>query len=398
MPHDLVCFSHLRWDFVFQRPHHLMVRAARDRRVLFIEEPTLGAELTLSRTQRQGVTVLTPRLPESYSRPQAERALRDMIHQAVGSEGLERPVRWYWTPMALQWSDGLPAAAVVYDCMDELSAFRGAPPELVAAETSLLQRADLVFTGGTQLYRAKRGRHRSVHRFPSSVDRAHFAQARDIRTEPADQREIPDPRLGWFGVIDERFDGRLVAEVAALRPDWQLVLIGPTVKIDPSELPTGPNIHYLGPKDYQELPAYLAHWDVGIMPFAINEATRFISPTKTPEYLAAGLPVVSTPVTDVVEPYGTQRLVEIAEDGPSFVEAVGRALVADREDLIARADRFLALESWDATWHAMDRLITGAIAARTARTPTVAVGRLRPADRVPVPVAAGAMARSPQEA
>jgi UDP-galactopyranose mutase len=309
-------------------------------------------------------------------------------------EGLRDAVSWYWTPMALRWSGELPATAIVYDCMDELSAFRGAPPELVAAEAELLRRADLVFTGGTQLFRSKRGRHRAVHRFPSSVDHAHFAQARSIQAGPQDQASIPHPRLGWFGVIDERFDGSLLAAVAASRPDWQLVLVGPIVKVDPAELPTAPNIHYLGPRDYQELPGYLAGWDVGIMPFAMNEATRFISPTKTPEYLVAGLPVVSTPVADVVEPYGTQGLVEIAGDPAAFVEAVERALVADRRELTERADRFLALDTWDATWRAMDDLITSAVASRTASTSDPVAMSI---DRLPAPMAAGTGAHSLQE-
>jgi UDP-galactopyranose mutase len=397
VPPDLICFSHLRWDFVFQRPHHLMVRAARDRRVLFIEEPVSDARASIGRTHRQGVTVLTPRLPDRYGRTDAMHALQDMVRGEMRRAGVTDPVRWYWTPMQLRWSDDLPAAAIVYDCMDELSAFRGAPPELVAAELDLLRRADLVFTGGTQLFRSKRGRHHAVHRFPSSVDHAHFAQARSMRVEPADQASIPAPRLGWFGVIDERFDGGLVAAVAAMRPDWQLVLVGPTAKVDPAELPSAPNIHYLGPKDYRELPAYLARWDVGIMPFAMNDATRFISPTKTPEYLAAGLPVVSTPIADVVEPYGTQGLVGIAGDAPSFIEAVERALVTDRRDLMDRADRFLANDTWDATWQAMDRLIREAVAARVIRIPTAPGRPVPPLDRVPAVVAAAGGAPAVQE-
>jgi UDP-galactopyranose mutase len=323
-------------------------------------------------------------------------ALRDMVRGEMGRAGVSEPVRWYWTPMALRWSDDLPAAAIVYDCMDELSAFRGAPPQLVSAELDLLRRADLVFTGGTQLFRSKRGRHHAVHRFASSVDHAHFAQARRATTVPADQASIPTPRLGWFGVIDERFDGPLVEAVAAMRPDWQLVLVGPTAKVDPAELPSALNIHYLGPKDYRDLPTYLAGWDVGIMPFALNEATRFISPTKTPEYLAAGLPVVSTPIADVVEPYGTHGLVEIADDAPSFVEAVERALATDRTDLRERADGFLANDTWDATWRAMDRLIHEAVAARAIRIPAALVAAVQPIDRVPAAVAAGA-APSAQE-
>jgi len=256
--------------------------------------------------------------------------------------------------------------------MDELSAFLGAPPELVDEEKHLLRAAALVFTGGTQLYESKRRRHPAVYRFPSSVDKTHFARARSFTSDPADQASIGTPRLGWFGVIDERLDRDLVAAVAAARPDWQLVLIGPVVKIDPDLLPTGPNIHYLGPKPYDSLPDYLTGWDVGIMPFARNDSTRFISPTKTPEYLAAGLPVVSTPIADVIDPYGRLSLVGIAGEPAAFVAAVGRALRTDLKGHRLRADSFLSGMSWDSTWAAMDQLITAAVAERQQRSlPTV---------------------------
>ena len=206
--------------------------------------------------------------------------------------------------MSLAFSDHLAPGLIVYDCMDELSAFRGAPPELVEREVELMCRANLVFTGGYSLYEAKRQRHDNAHPFPSSVDVEHFAAARRPQHDPDDQAEIPHPRLGFYGVIDERLDIALIEQVARMRPDWQIVLVGPVVKIDPAELPQRDNIHYLGGKTYDELPQYLSGWDVAIMPFALNESTRFISPTKTPEYLAGGCPVVSTPITDVVRTYG----------------------------------------------------------------------------------------------
>ena len=183
----------------------------------------------------------------------------------------------------------------------------------------MLARADLVFTGGQSLYEAKRGQHPRVFAFPSSVDAAHFARARRATDDPADQAAIPHPRLGFFGVIDERMDLDLLAAIADARPDWHLVIIGPVVKVDPASYRERANIHYLGKKDYQELPGYLAGWDVALLPFAINESTRFISPTKTPEYLAAGKPVVSTPIRDVVRPYGMRGLVHIAATADDFV-------------------------------------------------------------------------------
>jgi glycosyltransferase involved in cell wall biosynthesis len=264
--------------------------------------------------------------------------------------------------------------------MDELSSFAFAPPELAARERSLLDRADLVFTGGQSLYEAKRTRHPRVHAFPSSVDVPHFAKAREPQAEPHDQSIVPRPRLGYCGVIDERMDLDLIRGIAERRPDWQIVMVGPTAKLSPEQLPRAGNIHYLGMKSYDDLPSYLAGWDVAILPFARNDATRFISPTKTPEYLAAGRPVVSTSVRDVVRPYGDAGLVRIADTPDAFVNAAELALAEGRPP--AAADRYLAQLSWDRTWSAMNTLLDGVIHA--ARVP-IAV-RLSPSPR---PSAAG---------
>jgi UDP-galactopyranose mutase len=241
--------------------------------------------------------------------------------------------------------------------MDELAAFAGAPPELTRLERDLFARADVVFTGGHTLYEAKRSSHHNVHAFPSSVDVAHFARARAGVADPADQRTIPRPRLGYFGVIDERMDYELLRGVAAARPEWQIVLIGPTAKVDPASLPVAGNLHYLGPKLYADLPEYIAGWDVAILPFARNDATRFISPTKTPEYLAAGKPVVSTSIRDVVRPYGDLRLARIADTTDAFVAAVEAALAENADERRRAADAFLANLSWDRTWSAMRQLM-----------------------------------------
>src|SRR3954454_6337889 len=251
--------------------------------------------------------------------------------------------------------------------MYELSAFRGASQEMIDNEAELFRRADVVFTGGMSLYEAKRNRHANVHGFPSSIDFDHFAKARRNRDpEPADQAPIPHPRLGFFGVIDERMDIDLVAGVADLRPDWHLVMIGPVVKIDPATLPQRANIHWLRGKRYSDLPRYLSGWDVGFMPFALNESTRFISPTKTPEFLAAGVPVVSTPITDVVRPYGQAGLVEIAEGADAFIEQAEALLNRRDPDWLARVDRHLALLSWDKTWRGMSHLMARAIQSADA--------------------------------
>jgi len=354
----LLCLSHLRWSFVYQRPQHLMSRFARDFNVLFVEEPipTEDAKPWLEvRPEENGVQVLIPRLPQGCEGETALRVQRDLLDGYLEKLGVNELMLWYYTPMALGYAGHLKPRLTVYDCMDELSAFRGAPPELVQRERELLDRADVVFTGGYSIWEAKRELHDNAFAFPSSVDVAHFAEARRTQADPDDQAEIPHPRLGFYGVIDERFDIGLVAEMAEKRPDWQFVLVGPVVKIDPAELPRRDNIHNLGAKTYDELPRYLSGWDVAIMPFAMNESTRFISPTKTPEYLAGGCPVVSTPIKDVVRTYGDTEIVYIADTPDAFIAAVEDALADanDRDRLLKTADEILGDMSWDHTWALM---------------------------------------------
>jgi glycosyltransferase involved in cell wall biosynthesis len=362
---DLVCFSHLRWSFVFQRPQHLMTRFAARRRVYFVEEPVFedGPEgLRVERTPK-GVTLVVPHFAPC-SPEQAWRIQRDLLSAFFAEHRLRHFAAWYYTPMALSFTAHLRPQLVVYDCMDELSAFTGAPPDMAARERELLALADVVFTGGRSLYESKQHRHSNVHLFPSSVDAEHFRRARTAGLEPVDQAALVGPRIGYAGVIDERLDLPLLAAVAAHEPRWQLVMLGPVAKIDPRTLPVAPNIHYLGMKPYDELPNYLRGWDVGMLPFARNEATRFISPTKTPEYLAAGLPVVATSIRDVVRPYGDQGLAHIADEAPDFVRAVEAALTCDRAALHRRAEALLATMSWDRTARSMTEAMADAWSAR----------------------------------
>jgi glycosyltransferase involved in cell wall biosynthesis len=366
----LICFSHLRWNFVLQRPQHLMMRAAREHKVFFFEEPIFedveAPRLDLHRDP-SGVVVAVPILPVAMRSSEITSAQRKLLDQLVAAFPSDLLIAWYYTPMALTFSAHLQPGLCVYDNMDELSLFAGAPRELLDLEALLLSRAAIVFTGGQSLYEAKRGRHVNLHAFPSSIDAPHFAQARQSEAaEPADQARIPRPRLGFFGVIDERMDLALVDEVARRRPQWQLLFVGPVVKIEAATLPRRPNIHWLGGKSYSNLPRYLAGWNVGIMPVALNESTRFISPTKTPEFLAAGVPVVSTPITDVVRPYGQAGLVEIAEGTNAFIEQAEALLNRRDPDWLARVDRHLALLSWDKTWRGMSHLMARAIQSADA--------------------------------
>ena len=323
-----------------------------------MEETGLAGPRLNRRSVAPGVEVVTPMLPEELPTEERNAVLRTLLDELVAAEG-QPAVAWYYTPMMLPFSAHLEPDCVVYDCMDELANFRFAPPELLPLERRLLDRADIVFTGGYSLYEAKREKHGNVYPFPSSVDRAHFMKARSVDSEPADQRDIPGPRLGFYGVIDERFDTQLLDAVAKARPDWSFVMLGPVVKISEEDLPRRDNIHYLGCKSYDELPAYLGGWDVALMPFAINAATRFISPTKTPEYLAGGRPVVSTPITDVKRHYGDLAGVRIARTPDQFVAACEAALELARgsKGWLAEADLLMSTQSWDVTQARMAGLI-----------------------------------------
>jgi UDP-galactopyranose mutase len=338
--HPIVVLSHLRWNFVYQRPQHLLSRLASRHRVLFVEEPEHEEGLVAARWERSrplpNVTVYRPRTrsraPGFHPEPLEE--VQHILPELREDVGQRNPIAWVYTPMALPLVHRLEPLAVVYDCMDELSLFRGAPPELVTREADLLELADLVFTGGPSLHRAKRHRHPNIHCFPSSVDSDHFGRARSRRprgvrsAEPADQDSLGRPRLGFYGVIDE---------------------------------------HYFGQRTYGELPAYLGGWDVCLLPFALNEATRFISPTKTLEYMAAERPIVSTPITDVAEPYGD--IVRLGRTPEEFVAACEAALAETEEERTRRVGRMrevLARTSWDATANAMQRLLNDAVGRRRA--------------------------------
>jgi glycosyltransferase involved in cell wall biosynthesis len=352
----LLCFSHLRWNFVFQRPQHLLTRASSTHNIIYFEEPEF--QQTASATMRisaptAGIRVVTPILPQQTNAAAAVDMQRQLVDELLLGVGqYERLVTWYYTPMALSFSGHLPADVCVYDCMDELSAFKDPPAGLADMERALFATADLVFTGGESLYAAKRKCHPRVYPFPSSIDAPHFNKARKQIDDPADQAGIPYPRIGFFGVIDERMDLALVAQVADELPHCHFVMLGPVVKIDVKSIPQAPNLHWLGGKSYDDLPKYLANWNAGWMPFALNESTRYISPTKTPEFLSAGLPVVSTAIADVMRPYGTKGLVEIA--APSDMARKLVTLLSGIDDSwLARTDAFLSGMSWDWTWQSM---------------------------------------------
>ena len=345
---DIVCFSHLRWDFVYQRPQHLLTRLTPYFRVFYIEETIFNSETDrLDIKASDGLHILRIHVRDEDP---AFVKQRSILKKFFIANEMKEYLFWFYTPMALPLTKGLKPIMTIFDCMDELSAFKFAPPELRRLEKELLNTADLVFTGGHSLYAIKKHESKNVHSFPSSIDKSHFGRARRIKKQPKDQAAIIGPRLGFYGVLDERFDIDLISEVAQKKPNWQIVLIGPVVKIDPASLPRFSNIHYLGSKTYQQLPDYLAGWDIAMVSFAMNDSTRFISPTKTPEYLSGGKPVISTPIRDVVETYGKNGLVHIINNADEFIRVATRELATkDKSSWRRKVDNFLKYESWDIT-------------------------------------------------
>lgn len=344
-------------------------------------QPRFALEIMLE----DEVTVLRPHFQDSLTEKERTEAQACLLLRFLQFSAIHSYITWYYTPMATTFTYGLRPALTVYDCMDELSLFQGAPPALRLREEALLRQADVVFTGGLSLYEAKRKRHRNVHAFPSSIDHAHFASAHKLAaagTEPQDHANIPHPRAGFYGVIDERLDIALLRRTAELLPHIHFVLIGPVVKIDPSSLPAAPNLHYLGGKSYKELPSYLAGWDVALLPFSRNDATRFISPTKTPEYLAAGKPVVSTSICDVVREYGDAGLVSIADTPETMASAITAALQPQTATWQEAVRQKLAQTSWDQTWTQMEGEMAQELEAKRAarntfeRLPTLPLGNL----------------------
>lgn len=365
-PYGIVVFSHLRWGFVWQRPQQILSRLAESHPVLFVEVAAFDSddvrpELT---SPMANVAVLNLRLPPRMENGDGTtQVVQGAVRDAMASLGIERPLLWFYNPMDAAWALGaFGERGVVYDCMDELSQFRGAPPELVQRETRLIEAADVVFAGGIELYEKKSRQHPNAHFFGCAVEYGHFAQAQEPGPIPEDLAAIPSPRVGWFGVVDERVDYDLLREAAALRPGVHFVLVGPAAKVDPEDFPRAPNLHWLGGRDYKELPLYCRGFDVCMMCFALNEATEFINPTKALEYLATGRPVVSTAVKDVVRQYGD--VVAIAHSPEEFVATIDDALAGKQAEMVERGIERARDASWESTVGAMQRIVDEAIADR----------------------------------
>lgn len=390
---DLICISHLRWDFVWQRPQHLLSRLAKNYRVFFVEEPVTNTEISEPRLEvfqgrgEHPVTVVRLLHPAKepywigHNDPQTQGTYEQLLAEYFDREGREERIVWLYTPMAAPFVAALKPDLLIYDVMDELSAFKGAPAALREQDRAMLKQADITFTGGVSLYRSRLPYANNIHLFPSGVEIDHFAKAaKGDLARPADMADIPAPILGYFGVVDERMDLPLLARLAEAHREWQVVMLGPVIKISPEELPQAPNLHFLGMKDYQQLPAYLTYFDVALVPFAMNEATRYLSPTKTLEYLAANKPVVSTPIADIVELYG--EYVCIGETPDEFVAHVEESLAENAAERAEREEgvrKLLQLHTWDYIAGEMQKLI------EAAQQPVTDAGELDPAsDAAPV--------------
>ncbi|MGI4728598.1 MAG: glycosyltransferase family 1 protein [Janthinobacterium lividum] len=365
LPANLLCLSHLRWDFVYQRPQHLLTRFSEMFNTYFLEEPMHDAkeEAYLNISKRlPNLWVVVPHIQSGLSKAEEKLVMKQLMDNFMENEDGEDFLFWYYTPMALSFTEQLNPGLVVYDCMDELSLFKNAPAELKELERKLMAKSDVVFTGGQSLYEAKKHQHANIHAFPSSIDKSHFVKARTNKVQPADQANISNPKLGFYGVIDERFDIELIRTIADARPTWEFMLIGPVVKINRDHLPKNKNIHYLGQKSYEQLPTYLSGWDVALIPFMLNDSTKFISPTKTPEYLSAGKPVVSTAIRDVINPYGKNKLVHIGATAEDFIEAIEYELSHKNDkQWLGKVDAFLSKNSWDNTCASMITCIQNSI-------------------------------------
>jgi len=359
---DLICFSHLRWDFVFQRPQHLLTKFSISYRIFYIEEPLFDAQndhISIVKYSDK-IHIVKLYIKGSSQEPEILSRQKKLLCSLFRKMGIVKYIFWYYTPMALPLSKDMSPDLIIYDCMDELSNFRYAPPELKELESQLISKAHLVFTGGVSLYNKKKNLHDNVYCFPSSIEKNHFEKSRYFIKDPPDQERISRPRLGYFGVLDERIDTELILEMANKKSEWQFIFIGPITKISPDSLPKRVNIHYLGCKDYKVLPDYLAGWDIALMPFALNESTKFISPTKTPEYLAGFKPVISTPINDVVHPYGRLNLVKIASTAEEFIAAADEILKNTKNDQWKKnVTKWLAKTSWEITFQQMHKLIKG---------------------------------------
>lgn len=353
---SIIAHSHLRWDFVWQRPQQVLSRLAQHHPVLFVEDAVDGngpARIELSQPLDNLVRAV-PVVP-GCSRDSVDATCasilpllaRELRSHPLLAPRFATPVQWFYSPLTAPAFIGrFGALGAVYDCMDELANFRFAPPDIEARERFLLARCGVVFTGGYGLYESRSRQHANTHFHGCGVDVDHFGKARCEQTVvPAELAALAQPILGYFGVIDERLDYRLIERLADDLPHASIVMIGPVAKVDPATLPRRGNIHWLGQRAYADLPTLVKGFDVCLMPFAINAATRYINPTKTLEYMAAARPIVSTAIAEVIRNF--TPVVQVAGDADAFVRLVAKAARAPDPARIAAGIALAHAASWD---------------------------------------------------
>ncbi|MCH5598850.1 glycosyltransferase [Niabella ginsengisoli] len=362
---NLIVFSHLRWDLVYQRPQHIISRIAKAYNVLYVEEPVFsdlkkGVEMSLDKS---GVIVITPILNKN-DKERATITLAHLLELLLMSLNFSSYSFWYYTPTAYSFTKHLHPSTIIYDCIDELSTSKNTSVDLLELESELIAASSVVFTSCRSLYNLKK--RENIHYFPDSVDKQHFSKARLLQAGVSDQLNIPFHRFGFFGVIDEQFDANLLRDVARKRPSWQFIIIGPVINIDEEVLPRDTNIHYLGAKQYEELPVYISSWDVAFLPLACNEFTRYTSPTKTAECLTAGKPVISTAIEDVVDSYADLGLVHIVNDAEEFIQSGETLLIPPSSASLDKVDAYLNGNTWDRTSQEMQRLIADSLKGKVS--------------------------------
>lgn len=381
--YPIIVHSHLRWDWVWQRPQQFLSRLSRKHRILFVECPTPEdvAEpsckfFTLS--DFSNITVVQMKMPSSrwsdglWVDAERLRLLREVLAGPLKGK-FEQPVQWFYDPMAVTtFAGNLNEGAIVYDCMDELSQFKGAPKEMIQRERQLLGVADVVFAGGRKMHESKSRFNSNCHFYGCGVDVAHFGKARSSTTQiPDDVQDLKGSVLGYFGVVDERMDYELVGKLADADPSWNIVIVGPVCKVDIKDLPQRPNIHWLGGRDYTQLPSYTKAFDVCLMPFALNEATEYINPTKALEYMATAKPIVSTAVPDVVSNFSS--VAQVAKTHDEFIALCRAAATQPNQELISRGLKMAQQNTWDAIVAKLEGHIEDVLAKENAETEAMAV-------------------------
>lgn len=354
---DLLVLAHSRWDLDHHRGHNIFSRYAQKRRVFYFEEPSFGqTEIPRLhiRDTFENVMVVTPHLPNPIKSNQIDSILRELIDELIFEEEIINFTLWLQTPRAFRYARDIDATTIIYECMEDYDNINNFSENLFQVEKELMENSDIIFVVSEALYQKKKFQHHNIHVFPNSADYFHFIQSRDFILDPYDQIHIPHPRIGFYGIIDQSIDLKLIDEIAQIREDLNFVFIGPLKDTKFSQLPTRKNIYYLEQKDYNLIPLYVAEWDCGLLPFCINEVTQYSSPHQTAELLMAGKPIVATHIPDISIRFGKKSLAKMASNAEDFSEKIDKAILESKEqkwkELI---DNELKNETWDQVFKKM---------------------------------------------